>query len=154
MEHVFIELIPILGMLLTFAAVITIIVVVSRARLRRAEMQAEIQSKLIEKFGSSNELVTFMQSQAGRDFVAGVQSAPVRQTRDRAAGAVRIGIIFTAIGAAFLLLWGIMQNEGLAWPGVFMFALGIAYFASAYSMIRFSRAEAERRQSPEPPAIS
>lgn len=154
MEHVLIELIPVLGMLLTFAAVIVIIMVVSRARLERAKMQAEIQSKLIEKFGSSNELVSFLQSQAGRDFVAGVQAAPVRQTRDRAAGAVRVGIIFTAIGVAFLLLWGIMRNVGLAWPGVIMLCLGIAYFASAYSLMRFSREQTPHIQSPEPPAIS
>lgn len=153
MERVAIELIPILGMLLTFAAAITIIMVVSRARLRKAEIQAELQSKLIEKFGSTNELIAFLQSQAGREFVAGVQSAPVRHTRDRAAGAVRVGIIFTALGVAFLVLWAVTGNEGLAWPGVFTLALGIAYFASSYSLIRFSR-NTDRVQSPEPPAVS
>ena len=37
-----IQIIPVLGMLVTFAAIIVIVLVVSRARLRRAELQAEV----------------------------------------------------------------------------------------------------------------
>jgi hypothetical protein len=145
------ELIPLMGMLLTFSAIIAIVVVVSRARTRRAELQAELQSKLIEKFGSSAELVAFLQSQTGRDFVTGVQRGPGRMVRDRAAGGVRVGIFFSAIGAAFLLMWPLTENVGLAWPGVFLLILGLAFFASSYSLMRFSRTD--QMQPPEPPAI-
>ena len=97
--------------------------------------------------------MAFLQSRAGQDFVRGVQSGPVRQVRDRAAGAVRIGIIFSAIGLAFLIMWGITSNEGLAWPGVFMLILGVAYFASSYSLIRFSRDRANVEPPTVPPAL-
>src|SRR5205823_5839866 len=110
---------------LSFGTAIAIIVIVSRTRMRRLEIQAELQSKLIEKFGSTPELVTFLQSQAGRDFVSGVQSGPVRMTRDRAAAGVRMGIMFTAIGIGFLALWPLTNTCGLVWPGVLLLVMGL-----------------------------
>lgn len=151
-----IELIPIISIILSFAAAITIVVVIAKARTRRLEMQIDLQSKLIEKFGSSAELVAFLQSDAGKAFVTGVQRGPARMTRERAFGSMRVGIFFTAIGVAFLALWGIDRNDGLAWPGVFMFVLGAAYFASAYSMKRASDVLADRAEgpnAPRPPAL-
>lgn len=152
METVFIQLIPILGMLLTFAAAVVIVLVVSRSRTRRLEIQTELQSKLIDRFGSASELVTFLQSKAGQDFVRGVQSAPVKAARDRASFGIRVGIVFTAIAAAFLVLWPITDNEGLAWPGIIFLAIGCAYFASAYTVLRFARSQEDVVQAPtEPP---
>ena len=130
---------PLLGMLLSFAMVIAIIVVVTRSRQRRMEMQYELQSKLIEKFGSTGELISFLQSETGQRFVNSVQSGTTKLARDKAASAVRIGIVFTALGAAFLALWAIMNIRGLAWPGVLFTMLGVAYFASSYATMRFSQ---------------
>lgn len=146
--------IPLLGMTLSFIAIIVIIIIVSKARTRRAELQGEMQSKLIERFGSSTELVAFLQSKAGQDFIRGVRTEPGKQARDRAAGGIRTGIFFSAIGLAFLILWPVTNNEGLAWPGTFLLILGLAFFASSYSLLRFSRERDERLESPaQPPAI-
>ena len=144
------EMIPIFGMTFSFATAIVIIVVVSRARIRRQQIQADLQAKLIDKFGSSQELVAFLQSQTGRDFVNGVQTGQMRSVRDRAANAVRVGIMFTAIGLAFLFLWPLTRTVGLAWPGIFLFLFGCAYFASAYSLMRFNSTGTEQ---PQPPAM-
>ncbi len=153
METVLIQLIPILGMLLTFGAVVVVVQVISRSRTRRLEIQTELQSKLIERFGSASELVAFLQSKAGQDFVRGVQGAPAKAARDRASFGIRVGLVVTAIAAAFLILWPITNTEGLAWPGVILLAIGLAYFGSAYTLIRFSRSAEDRVQAPaEPPA--
>jgi hypothetical protein len=137
-------LIPLLGMALSFVMIIAIVVVVTRARQRKFEIQAELQGKLIDKFGSSAELVSFLQSDLGQRFVNNVQSGHVKLARDKAANAVRTGIIFTALGVAFLTLWPITNTRGLAWPGVILLVLGFAYFATSYTTLHFS-------DSPEKP---
>ena len=145
-----IEMIPIFSIILSFAAAIVIVIVVSHSRTRRLQMQVDLQSKLIDKFGSSAELVAFLQSDAGKAFVTGVQGAPARVTRERATAGIRTGIFFTAIGLAFMIMWLITGEVGLAWPGVFMLLMGLAYFASAYSVKRASQSLAERVQTPQP----
>jgi hypothetical protein len=140
---------PLLGMLLSFAMVIGIVLIVTRSKQRRMEMQYDLQSKLIEKFGSTGELVSFLQSETGQRFVNSVQTGGTKLARDRAAAAVRIGIIFTALGIGFLVLWAIMNVRGLAWPGVLFAVLGAAYFASSYATLRFSQG----RPAEPPPSL-
>jgi hypothetical protein len=115
-----------------------IVLAVSRARMRRLEIQAEMQSKLIDKFGSTGELASFLQSEVGQQFVNGVQTVGVRNVHDRAGSAVRSGIVLTALGLGFLALWPLTNSRGLVWPGVLLFVLGAAYFGGAYSMLRFA----------------
>ena len=138
MEPTPVEMIPLFGMVLGIGLVITIVVVTSYARTRRLQIQSELQAKLIDKFGSTPELIAFLQSPAGREFVTGVQSGPVRRVRDKAASAVRLGIMFTAFAVGFLVLWPLTNTPGLAWPGVLLFVMGLAYFGSAYSLMRFN----------------
>jgi len=147
------EFIPLFGMMFSFVAAITIVIVVARAKTRRLQIQAELQAKLIEKFGSTPELIAFLQSEAGRAFVSGVQSGPNRMTRDRAAAGVRGGIMFSAIGLAFLVLWPLTNTRGLVWPGVILFAIGLAYFGSAYSLLRFNATKPDALLPPQPPAV-
>src|SRR6476619_668714 len=131
-------LIPLFGMLMSFTIVGIIIISVTKSRQRRLEMQTEIQSKLIDKFGSTGELASFLQSEVGRQFVTGVQTTGQRHIHDRALSAVRVGIVCTALGIGFLVLWPLANARGLVWPGVLLFVLGAAYFGSAYSMMRFA----------------
>jgi hypothetical protein len=131
--------IPLMGMLLSFTAAIAIMVIITRARQRKLEIQAELQSKLIEKFGSTNELVTFLQSPAGRQFVSGVQSGNVTLMRDRVLAGYRRAIILSFFGAAFVTLWGITGIEGLAWPGILILALGLGYLVATIATQRLTK---------------
>jgi len=72
------EFIPLFGMMFSFVAAITIVIVVARAKTRRLQIQAELQAKLIEKFGSTPELIAFLQSEAGRAFVSGHSTRKAR----------------------------------------------------------------------------
>lgn len=151
-EFILDGLIPLLGMLMSFTMVAVIVIVVARSRQRRMEMQTEIQSKLIDKFGSTGELASFLQSDVGRQFVTGVQSTGQRHVHDRSLSAVRVGIVFTALGIGFLALWPMTNNRGLAWPGVLLFVLGAAYLGSAYSMMRFAGLRSQPPASLPPPS--
>lgn len=148
MEPTPIELIPIVGMVLGIGMIVTIVIVTSRARTQRLQIQAELQAKLIEKFGSTPDLIAFLESKTGRDFVTGVQTGQTRAVRDKAFGGVRLGIMFSAVGLAFLVLWPLTGTSGLVWPGVFLLVLGLAFFASAYSLMRFHAASEPPAQPP------
>ena len=119
-----IEWIPIIGMLSTTVMVVLIVYFVARSRQRRAEVQAEVQAKLIDRFSSAPELIEFLQSPSGRQFVTGVQSAPAVMARDRVASGLTRAIVLSPLGLAFLMLTFFVE-DGFAIPAAILLALGI-----------------------------
>ncbi|MEA2462931.1 MAG: hypothetical protein QOJ98_678, partial [Acidobacteriota bacterium] len=89
------DLIPIIGMLSSSATVVLIVYFVTKGRQRRVEVQAEMQSRLIDRFGSAPELVEFLHSPAGRSFVTGVQGASAVLTRERLMSGFSRAIVLT-----------------------------------------------------------
>lgn len=123
------EWIPIVGMLSSFGMVVLVVYFVTRARARRAELQTEMQAKLIDRFGSAAEMVTFLQSPAGKEFVAGVQTAPSLLTRERVLGGFTRAIVLTALGMAFLFLT-IFQDDDFIVPAAIILSIGIGYLVA------------------------
>lgn len=132
------DLIPLVGIVTSSAVVVWVVSIVTQARLRRVEAQVAMQTKLIERFGSAPELVEFLHSPAGRQFVAGVQSAPVALTRERILGGFTRAIIMTALGAAFVAL-GIIVDDSWYIPASIVFSLGLGYLIATYVSYRFSK---------------
>lgn len=141
------EWIPIIGMLSSSAMVVLIVYFISRARARRAEVQAEVQSKLIDRFGSAPELIDFLQSPAGRQFVTGVQSAPAIMARERIVSGFSRAIILSTLGAAFLFLT-FFYEDGFAVPAAVLFSLGIGYLLA--TLVSYKMTEKLRRDVSSP----
>ncbi len=134
------DIVALAAVLGSFAVAAFITYSVSRSRERRAQIQADVQSKLIERFGSAAELVTFIQSPAGREFVSGVQSAPVLATRERAINNFTRALVLTGLGTAFVVLWQIGDNGmGFAVPGFILLSIGLANLVAAIVSMRMSR---------------
>lgn len=131
------EWIPIVGMLSSFGSAVLIVYFVTRARQRRVELQTEMQAKLVERFGSAPDLVTFLQSPAGREFVAGVQVAPINQTRERILRGLTASIVLTALGAGFIFLT-FLEDRDFVIPGTIVLSLGIGYFVATIVSWRLS----------------
>lgn len=131
------ELIPIFGIVCSFGAAVLIVFFVTRARQRNVELQAEMQSKLIERFGSAPEMINFLQSPAGREFVSGVRVAPINQTRERILGGFTRSIVLSALGAGFLLLT-FLEEDAFVIPGTIVLSLGIGYFIATMVSWRLS----------------
>jgi hypothetical protein len=131
------EMIPIVAILSSFGAAVLIMYFITRTRQRRVELQTEMQSKLIDRFGSAPEMVAFLQSDAGRDFVAGVQSAPETHLRDRIIGSFTRSIVLTALGGGFVFL-AFWEDDGFAIPAALLFSLGIGYFIATIVSWRLS----------------
>ena len=129
--------IPIIGMLSSTAMVILVVWLVTRARQRKVEVQVEMQSKLIDRFGSAPELVQFLHSPAGKQFVSGVQVAPAILTRERILGGFTRSIVLTALGSAFLFLT-FMYDRDFAVPAAILFSLGLGYLLATFVSYKLS----------------
>ncbi|HJQ38818.1 MAG TPA: hypothetical protein VKB93_16910 [Thermoanaerobaculia bacterium] len=130
-------MIPIVGMLSSFGATVLIVYFVVRSRQRQAEVHAEVQSKLIERFGSAPEMISFLQSTAGREFVAGVQRPVINQTRERILGGFTRSIVLTALGLGFLFLT-FREDDAFVIPGTIVLSLGLGYLVATLVSWRLS----------------
>ncbi len=118
--------IPIVAIGGSFLMVVAIVWLGTRARQCRAELRADVQMKLIEKFGSSAEFVKFLESPAGQQFL----EQPKRQTRERALGGLTGALVCTFIGLAFLGCAFIFGDPGFYVPAFILTGIGIALFIS------------------------
>ena len=129
--------IPVIGMLTSTAMVVLIVYFVAKSRQRRAELQAEVQTRLIDRFGSAPELIEFLQSPAGQQFVNGVQSAPALMARERIMSGFTRAIVLSMLGAAFLVLT-FFYNDDFAVPAAILFSLGIGYLLATLVSYKLS----------------
>jgi hypothetical protein len=124
-------------MLSSFGMGVLVVYFVTRARARRVELQTEMQGKLIDRFGSAPEMVAFLQSPAGKEFVAGVQSNPSILTRERVLGSLTRAIVLTALGVAFLFLTFWEDNDFIV-PAAIVLSIGIGYLIATLVSWRLS----------------
>jgi hypothetical protein len=103
-------------------------------------VQAEVHTKLLDRLTTNEDLLTYIQSPAGRRFL---ESAPISMEQEpRAAAApvgriiwsLQAGLVLAALGAGF---WFVQQNvsaeaaEGFFIIGVLALSLGVGFTASA-----------------------
>ena len=131
------ELIPIAGILANAVVVMAVVYFVTQARARRVEAQAQMQGKLIDRFGSAPELIEFLQSPAGRSFVTGVQSAPALLLRERLLNGFSWAIVVTCLGLGFVVLTYYV-SEHFAIPAAILFSLGIGFLLATFVSYRLS----------------
>jgi hypothetical protein len=121
-----------------------------RMRQRRFELQAELQAKLIDKFGSTPELITFLQSSAGRQFVHGVQTGASAVTQERVLAGIRKSIVVSFFGIGLLSIWLVTGASWVSWFGLLFLFLGVGFLVAAFVSMRLSRG-AEDAVVPAPP---
>ena len=122
-----VAVISVIGSVGSFITFITVVWLIMRATQRRAQLRADIQMKLIDKFGTSAEFVQFLESPAGREFLKQQR----REPRDRAMAGIRAGVILTFLGLAFLSMMFIFHDDGFSVPALLFLALGIGFFVSS-----------------------
>jgi len=122
------------------AMMIAIFYFSSKSKSDRARYQAEVQARLIDKFGNGPEFVTFLQSPQGRKFMGELESAPKLMTQDRILSGIRNATVLTFLGLAFLVLSFARYGErGMIFPGLILLALGLGYIVSVILTKRLSR---------------
>jgi hypothetical protein len=139
-----VEWVAILGVIFAHLFLITLVLVWWKLRQRRLELQAEVQTKLIERFGSSAELVEFLKSSTGREFVHGVQKGSIGAVAERSIAGIRKAVVLTFIGLGLLVIWGLSGADWISWFAIIFISLGLGYLAAAYVAMRLSRADADQ----------
>jgi hypothetical protein len=125
-------LIPILGIVGTFGVVVFVVWLRTRQRKAELEMRAQIYNRLLEKYGSAQELAEFLKTEEGRAFLRGLAMPPARRPATVLRW-IRTGLILTFLGLACILLgwWPACEEPDLMVPGVILTALGIAFLLGA-----------------------
>jgi hypothetical protein len=110
-------------------------------RVKVARAQAEIQSKLLEKFGSSQELLAYMQTEAGQRFIQ-IEVEPVAATKGPQAkilSSIKVGTILACLGLGLLILSAIFKDEAPIVLGTLALAIGLGFLVSSGISFKLSR---------------
>lgn len=130
-----VAVVSVIGSVGSFVTFIVVVWLIVRATQRRAQMRADVQMKLIDKFGTSAEFVQFLESPAGREFLKQQR----REPRDRAMAGIRAGVILTFLGLAFLTMMFILHDDGFSVPALLFVALGLGFFVSSAISIKLAK---------------
>lgn len=100
-------------------------------RLRLARTQADVQTILLSRFDSAQNMTSYIQSDAGKQLLNGLRFEPESPLAPMLA-CVRWGIVIMFLGAALCLLRaiGAVDSDTIV-PGVLALALGIAFEVAA-----------------------
>lgn len=123
-----------------FMAVVVIVVMTfARGKERRAELQAEIQAKLIDRFQSAPELIEFLRSPTGQEFVSGVKSQQTALVTRKMLAGIRAAVFLAVLGLGFLVLWPLTNEQGFIYPGVILLAMGGGFYLATVVSMKMSR---------------
>jgi hypothetical protein len=123
----------------SFAMVAFIVWLGVHAKNRKATLQAEVQTRLIDKFSNAPEFVEFLNSDIGKQFLSGIDKMPQLMARDRIVGGVSRGVVMMLLGLAFIAIWIADSNVGFMYPGFILMGLGIGFFVSTLISLKMSQ---------------
>lgn len=112
-------------------------------RLREtAKIQAEMQTKLLERFGTSQDMLQFLGSEAGKKFM---ESATLERANPhgRILGGVQAGVLLLLGGIGFFASAGSFGLDGQPFAhflGVMGLMLGAGFLVSSFIAARLSKA--------------
>ena len=127
--------IPVIAIAGSFFMVIAVVYLISASKQRMTRSRAEVQMKLIERFGNASEFVNFIQSPDGRHFLG---DAP-RVARNSFIGGIRSGIIMGFIGLGFVLISWTQHDRDFLIPAFILLGLGVGFFASSWISMKLAK---------------
>jgi hypothetical protein len=119
--------IPVIAIAGTIAMVIVIALAGARTKQRQHQLQADVQMRLIDRFGNADEFVRFIKSDEGKSFLGDVPKA----ARRAVLGGLRSGTILSFLGLAFFLCAWVEHDRDWFIPAFILLGLGIGFLVSA-----------------------
>ena len=123
-----------------FAVAAVAVIATYRVKEKRAELQTQVQTKLIERFESAPELIEFLRSETGQEFISGVRVKQAASVSRRMLAGIRAAVFLAVLGLGFLVLWPLTREDGFIYPGVILLALGTGFFLASVVSMKMSRA--------------
>jgi len=101
-------------------------------RYKTTKLQAGLQTKLLEKFGSGQELLAYVQSDSGKRFLESL-TMEQRTPYGRILGAAQVSVILVLLSFALLFLRGRVAGaqEGFLVFGILTLGLGVGFGLSS-----------------------
>ena len=129
------DIAPVIGSVAILIVLGWIVKVISNNRktTRMATMQADLQSKLLDKFGSTPELLGYLQSDAGGSFAQLVPTEAGTSPYAKILSSVQTGIVVLMGGVACMFLRDQISEgfEGFTILGALGVAIGVGFLLSA-----------------------
>ena len=109
-------------------------------RYKIARFQADVQSRLLQRFDTSQSLLAYVETPAGKQFVEGLSTERVTPY-ERILSSTQAAIIITAFGVALLVLRSKLpfSDEAFTVFGTLAIALGVGFGAAAAASYVLSR---------------
>lgn len=122
-----------LPMLFGVVALIIWIIFSTIRRYKTTKLQAGLHTKLLEKLGSGQELLAYVQSDAGKGFLESLATEQRTTPYGRILGAAQASVILVLLGLAFLFLRGRVAgaDEGFLVFGTIILSLGVGFGLAA-----------------------
>lgn len=127
--------IPIVAIVGGIGMVIAIVAAGAMTKARKAQLRADVQMKLIDRFGSASEFIQFVQSEEGRRFLG---DAP-RVARASYIGGIRTGIILGCLGLAFVIIGVVDHDADWFVPAFILLGIGGGFFVSSMVSMKLAR---------------
>jgi hypothetical protein len=125
---------------------VTWVIVETRRKQNTAKAQAEVQTKFLDKLGSSRELIDFSESEGGKKFMEtlGIEKAGMGplEVKLRLLSSIQKGLILTLIGGGGIYLdYRFASYSGgiFLTTGIFALAIGVGFLVSTLVSFRLSK---------------
>lgn len=111
-----------------------------RERSRTGELQAETVRRLIDKLGSSQEAMAYLESESGRKLLDSI-STPVERANPyrRILAAITAGAVLSCLGVGLFILSVVIPDEELIRGPAILLALGAGFLIAAGASYRLSK---------------
>lgn len=127
---------------------------------RQASLQADAHGKLLDRLASNEQLLTYIQTPAGRRFLESApipleEARPMSAPLGRVLWSIQAGLVLCAAGIGFIVVSGRVPKGGdlpMYVIGVVTFAIGLGFVASAAASFLLTRRLGLWQESPRPPA--
>jgi hypothetical protein len=128
----------------------------------RRHKKTQVQNRLLDRFSSATDLVAFLETESGRNFMAQI-SEKIASPAQGVVNSVRIGVLLIFVGMGIMLGVHVTSDNGqithassrLDAAGAFIILfLGLGFIVSAYVSLWISRRLNEKEDSAgrnEPP---
>jgi len=115
---------------------------------RLSRVQTEVHNKILDRFGSTNELLEYMKTPAGSKFLESApiplhaEAAPQSASTTRVIWSVQIGVIVAAAASGLMIVSTRFADEAgkdLFAMGVIALSIGLGFIASAFISMSLTR---------------
>ena len=116
--------------------------VIVRGAVSRSQHRLEAHSRMLDRFGSSTEFVSFLQTGEGRGYLQTVAMGNLKSQKEKILGSVRTGVILVVLSLGIILsslLVRMAIDEGPYVLGIIGLFLGAGFLASAAISYRLSK---------------